>query len=231
MRNHLIIGASAIALAAVSFHVSAASHEEAAKAVAEETMETAKEAATEKAMDAAKEAASEATTETAAPSAAAPAQAPAAGQESQARPVEQFGDWTKECEMITDEKGKELEICQISQTLIDKESNQPMLKMAVGFVPDKDKPVAVITLPLGIFLPPGIELQVDGKGKVGRLPINTCLPSGCQAGVQLDDDFIGRMKKGNLMTITFGNPQGQGVAAPISLTGFTAGLQSVEGEK
>ena len=147
------------------------------------------------------------------------------------RPVEKFDDWFKECEMVTDEKGEQIEICQISQTLIDKESDQPMMKIAVGYVPDKDQPVAVITLPLGIFLPPGIELQIDGAGKVGRLPINTCLPSGCQAGVQLDEEFVGRMKKGNQMTVTFGNPQGKGVAAPVSLKGFTAGLESVAGDK
>ena len=147
------------------------------------------------------------------------------------RPVEKFEDWFKECEMITDEKGAQIEICQISQTLLDKETDQPMMKIAVGYVPDKEQPVAVITLPLGIFLPPGIELQIDGKGKVGRLPFNTCLPSGCQAGVQLDEDFVSRMKQGSQMTVTFGNPQGKGVAAPVSLKGFTAGLTSVEEEK
>jgi len=147
------------------------------------------------------------------------------------RPVEKFDDWFKECEMVTDEKGEQIEICQISQTLIDKESDQPMMKIAVGYVPEKEQPVAVITLPLGIFLPPGIELQIDGKGKVGRLPINTCLPSGCQAGVQLDEEFVSRMKQGNQMTVTFGNPQGKGVAAPVSLKGFTAGLASLEADK
>ncbi len=165
--------------------------------------------------------------------AAKPAEEAAAAGESAAltRPVEKFDDWFKECEMVTDEKGESIEICQISQTLIDKESDQPMMKIAVGYVPDKEQPVAVITLPLGIFLPPGIELQIDGTGKVGRLPINTCLPSGCQAGVQLDEDFVSRMKKGNQMTVTFGNPQGKGVAAPVSLKGFTAGLESVSRKK
>ncbi|MEJ2316988.1 MAG: invasion associated locus B family protein [Gammaproteobacteria bacterium] len=159
--------------------------------------------------------------------------AAAAAEEAAAltRPVEKFDDWFKECEMVTSEKGEQIEICQISQTLIDKDSDQPMMKIAVGYVPDKDQPVAVITLPLGIFLPPGIELQIDGKGKVGRLPINTCLPSGCQAGVQLDEDFVSRMKQGSQMTVTFGNPQGKGVAAPVSLKGFTAGLASVEADK
>ncbi|MEJ2308313.1 MAG: invasion associated locus B family protein [Gammaproteobacteria bacterium] len=206
MHYNLMILASAIVLASASF-----------TAFAEETG-TADEAAAKS---------QEATT--------APADTATSGEAGKqtklSRPVEKFGDWFKECEMVTSEKGEQIEICQISQTLIDEESNTAMMKMAVGYVPDKDQPVAVITLPLGIFLPPGIELQIDGKGKVGRLPINTCMPSGCQAGVQLDEDFVTRMKKGNQMTVTFGNPQGQGIAAPVSLSGFTAGLESLETEK
>lgn len=201
MRNHLIIGATALLLASASFSLSA---------------EESKAQAGTEAAKVAEEAATAGTDE---------------GSAALTRPVEKFDDWFKECEMVNDEKGEQIEICQISQTLIDKESDQPMMKIAVGYVPDKEQPVAVITLPLGIFLPPGIELQIDGKGKVGRLPINTCLPSGCQAGVQLDEDFVGRMKQGSQMTVTFGNPQGKGVAAPVSLKGFTAGLQSVKREK
>ena len=222
MQNNLIILASAILLALASFNASAESQADAAKMADEATAQAE---------------ASAAKTEEAAASADAPATATESGDATAAqestltRPIEKFEDWFKECEMITDEKGEQIEICQISQTLIDKDSDQPMMKIAVGYVPDKDQPVAVITLPLGIFLPPGIELQIDGKGKVGRLPINTCLPSGCQAGVQLDTDFVSRMKQGNQMTVTFGNPQGQGVAAPVSLSGFTAGLESVEAEK
>lgn len=219
MRNNLISWASAIALTTASFSAFAASHSEAEKAV-----EEAKEAVE---APAAAEAPSAAEAPATAEEKTATDQADAQGPSRLTRPIEQFQDWVKECEMINDENGKSIEICQISQTLIDQENNQPMLKIAIGYVPDKKQPVAVITLPLGVFLPPGIELQIDGKGKVGRLPINTCLPSGCQAGVQLDDNFVSRMKKGNKMTITFGNPQGQGVAAPISLSGFTAGLISV----
>ena len=65
------------------------------------------------------------------------------------------------------------------------------------------------------------------KGKVGRIPVNTCLPAGCQAGAELDADFTGRMKQGNVLKITFGNPEGQPVLAEVDPArgGERAGLR------
>ena len=141
--------------------------------------------------------------------------------------VEQFKDWIKECEKLKDPKGKELELCQISQTLVNTEINQPMLKVAAGYVPGKNDAVLIITLPLGVILPPGVQLTV-GEGKAARVPVTTCLPQGCQAGAQLDKEFTERLKKGSKLIVTFIGPDGKQVNAPISLSGFTAGLDSIK---
>lgn len=141
-----------------------------------------------------------------------------------------FGDWLKECEIIVEGegegKGKEVEICQLVQSLVDPDSKRTMLKAAIGYVPNKEQAVMVISLPLGIYLPPGVQMRVDDNGKVGRIPVNTCLPAGCQAGAELDADFTARLKKGNKLNVTFGNPDGQPVTAEMSLSGITAGLES-----
>jgi invasion protein IalB len=141
--------------------------------------------------------------------------------------VEQFKDWIKECEKLKDPEGKEVEICQISQTLTNTEINQPMLKVAAGYVPGKKDAVLIITLPLGVILPPGVQLTV-GEGKAARVPVTTCLPQGCQAGAQLDKEFTERLKKGDKLIVTFIGPDGKQVNAPISLSGFTAGLDSIK---
>ncbi len=141
--------------------------------------------------------------------------------------VEQFKDWIKECEKMKGPEGKEIELCQISQTLTNTEINQPMLKVAAGYVPGKKDAVLIITLPLGIILPPGIQLTV-GEGKAAKVPVTTCLPQGCQAGAQLDKEFTERLKKGNKLIVTFLGPDGKQINAPISLSGFTAGLDSMK---
>ncbi|MEN8214103.1 MAG: invasion associated locus B family protein [Pseudomonadota bacterium] len=147
--------------------------------------------------------------------------------------MEQFKDWIKECEMVKGPEDKEVELCQISQTLTNKELDKPMLKVAVGYVPGKEEAVMVITLPLGIILPPGIQLTIlKGKekdeGKAAQMPVTSCLPAGCQAGVQLDKEFTARLKKGSRLVVTFLGPDGKQVNAPVSLSGFTAGLESMK---
>lgn len=167
--------------------------------------------------------------EDAAPKEKAESAAPAAEKTAQKLPegMEQFKDWIKECEKLKDPEGKEIELCQISQTLTNTEINQPMLKVAAGYVPGKEDAVMIITLPLGVILPPGVQLTV-GEGKAARVPITTCLPQGCQAGVQLDKEFTARLKKGSKMIVTFLGPDGKQINAPISLSGFTAGIDSIK---
>lgn len=166
-------------------------------------------------------------------------------------PGQKFKDWTVQCEKIPVPDGKlavkvegsedsgeapaeaeasapkEQDLCQIVQTLTEKASEQPVLQMAVGYLPGVETPVGALLLPLGIWLPPGVELRVD-EGKTGRIPVDTCDPSGCRAGVELDDEFLNSMKKGNELNITFGGRNRQGITVPISLDGFTAGLASLK---
>ncbi len=168
--------------------------------------------------------------EEAAPKEKAEAAAPAAEKAAEQKLPEgvvQFKDWIKECEKMKGPEGKEIELCQISQTLTNTEINQPMLKVAAGYVPGKKDAVMIITLPLGVILPPGVQLTV-GEGKAARVPITTCLPQGCQAGAQLDKEFTERLKKGKKLIVTFLGPDGKQINAPISLSGFTAGLDSMK---
>lgn len=118
-------------------------------------------------------------------------------------------------------------ICQIVQTLTEKSSDRPVLQVAVGYLPEAEKPVAAILLPLGVWLPPGLQLQVD-DGKAGRVPFEACDPNGCHAGVELDDEFLAMMKKGNELNVTFAGRNRKGITVPVSLQGFTAALDSLK---
>lgn len=167
-----------------------------------------------------------------------------------------FKDWTVECETVpvpqqkldvkvegSEAAGKGTEgakkeesadtaaetttICQIVQTLTEKSSDRPVLQVAIGYLPDTTKPVAAILLPLGIWLPPGVALQVD-DGKTGRVPLDTCDPGGCRAGVELDDEFLALMKAGKELNVTFGGRNRKGITVPVSLQGFTAALDSLK---
>jgi invasion protein IalB len=134
-----------------------------------------------------------------------------------------FKDWRVQCEKR--EEGNEL--CFIFQDVVLKEGNRHLLRLEIGYVPDKkDQIVAVITVPLGIALPPGVLLKVD-EGKDLRLPVEHCIPQGCRILFPVDHDLLAMLKAGKQATVTVQNMNHQSVAIPVSLAGFTAAINNL----
>ena len=139
---------------------------------------------------------------------------------------QQFKDWTVGCEKLP---GLSEERCFIYQTVVNKENEQPVLQMAVGYLPideNEDQPAALLTLPLGVALPPGVGFQID-EGKLVRVKYERCLPTGCIAGFPLNDEMINQFKRGNKMEVRVHDGV-RAVAMPISLSGFTAGFDALK---
>jgi invasion protein IalB len=135
-----------------------------------------------------------------------------------------FKDWIVGCESLP-EGGEP--VCHIYQTLSLKEQEQQILHVAVGYLPGSDKALAVFTMPLGIALPPGVQLQVD-EAKPLRFPVEYCDPNGCRAGIGLDDKLLAQFRKGLSAKVTFADRQHRGITVPVSLSGFTAGFAALE---
>ena len=86
---------------------------------------------------------------------------------------------------------------------------------------DVNRSVFQITVPTGRSIPPGIELQVDGK-KASAVPYSFCTPRICAAEVKLDDTLVGILKAGGEMIIASTNFQGKKNPIKVTLKGFTA---------
>ncbi|MCB1739278.1 MAG: invasion associated locus B family protein [Gammaproteobacteria bacterium] len=140
---------------------------------------------------------------------------------------QRFKDWMGRCETGKDDQGKELQVCYISQRLIMKEGKRPVLEVSVGYMQNDKQPAAFFTVPLGVTLPPGMQIQVDEQ-KAVRIPFAYCRDSGCIAPMPLNDDIVGQFKAGNKATITFIDGLGQRVPVPVSLSGFTAGFNALK---
>lgn len=83
-----------------------------------------------------------------------------------------------------------------------------------------------ISAPLGVFLPGGVSVSIDGK-KPLRIPFERCLREVCQAGPLVQQPVIDQMKAGNAVTITVFRNRGDKVEIKVSLKGFTAGYDSM----
>jgi len=146
---------------------------------------------------------------------AAPAAGGAEGGLVQLKPEPSQPDWVKVC-------GKDpqtnVEICYTTRDFVS-DQGQPVLAVAMYDVKGKPEKISRFILPLGLLLAPGIKFNVDtGNAADGKFAI--CLPNGCFAEGQINETFIGSMKKGTTLNVKFKNQVGNEVTFQVPLAGF-----------
>ena len=140
----------------------------------------------------------------------------------------QFQDWLVRCGRAGPQGP---EVCEMQQQQTDDEG-RTVMAVAVGTVPGTSDLGLLIILPLGISLPPGVALSVDGGADV-PLEVERCERQGCRIERLVEPELLNRLKAGREAKVFFQaySPQGerQRVGVPISLLGFTAALSQLTG--
>ena len=142
---------------------------------------------------------------------------------------EQSGDWTKGCIAASGDRSNAAEQCFIFQRLFPPGSEQAAATVAVGR-PGPGKPLlASVTVPLGINLPAGVTVWVEGNERaVRRPPLLFCVKAGCEANMRMDEVMLTAFKQHLTGVLSFTMVDGRQVALPISLRGFTHALTFLE---
>ena len=125
--------------------------------------------------------------------------------------------WTHRCSGEGENKS-----CEIAQRLSVKESGQRVVELAVTRLPEKDITRAVIVLPLGVAVQPGIKLRIDDNEESYSAGISHCLQDGCYAYLEIPDKLLNAMKMGKTARLAMATHQGKKMTIPMSLMGFTA---------
>ena len=134
-----------------------------------------------------------------------------------------FKAWQVRCQKPAE---AEQENCHIFQNLVLREGGGRVLHIAVGYFGKKRGPVAILTLPLGVSLVPGVVLGVDQTEPV-VFPFRRCDSKGCRARLVLDDKLLAAFKAGNRAQVTFHDGARREITVPVSLQGFTAGFSAL----
>ena len=101
------------------------------------------------------------------------------------------------------------------------------MSTAVGYFGKNRRLGVFFTLPLGLFLPAGVTLEVASRDAIKRLPYQLCNRQGCRASLALDDRWLAHFKRGFRATVTVRTLRGKDVAIPLSLKGFTKGVKAI----
>jgi len=137
---------------------------------------------------------------------------------------QKFKDWTVACNPL---EGKGAgEVCQMSQAVVDKKEGKAALVMIISREPKRKQPVLEIIVPLGVLLPPGLTVRIDGSKASMRVPFMVCA-NGCSAVGPLSDDVANRFKRGQTLQISFRGGQRAEITREVFLSGFTAAYAAI----
>ena len=154
---------------------------------------------------------------------AAPKQAPAAQQAPQQPPQQAAADqpqlmyspWMKVCGKGPDTNNKQ--VCVITKD--GRLENGMPVAVVQLFEPEGEQKVLRVTVPLGMQLQHGTRMLID-QDQPQQQPYRICFPIGCMSDYPVADDLIGKMKKGQVLTIQAINMQGTAISLPLPLADF-----------
>jgi invasion protein IalB len=122
-------------------------------------------------------------------------------------------DWEKVCGKVNDQQE-----CHISRKRLAA-TGQPIAQFLV--IERGGKKLLQVAVPPVALIQPGVQVKIDNAEPTGVKYV-VCTPGECLALGEINDDFIGKLKKGGSVSITMLNPQGKPVNFDISLVGFTS---------
>ena len=142
--------------------------------------------------------------------------APAEARKAQSK----HGAWSIVCDTPP---GAAAEQCALMQNVVAEDRAEVGLSVVVLKTADRKARILRVLAPLGVLLPNGLGLNIDGKD-IGRAYFVRCIADGCYAEVILDEKLLTAMRDGTQATfILFQTPE-EGIGIPVDLSGFKDGF-------
>ena len=139
----------------------------------------------------------------------------------------EFGDWALRC--LKAEEGQ-LDPCQLYQLLMDDEGNA-VAEFSTFPLPEGGQAAAgaTIVVPLETLLTQNLRLTID-NGQPKTYPFTFCNQAGCVSRVGFTAAEVTQLKRGARATLRMvpAAAPDEEVVLNVSLTGFTAGFDSVD---
>jgi invasion protein IalB len=156
----------------------------------------------------------------AAPAASNPATVPQASNAS----ANQAPGWTARC--FSPARQSPLE-CTLEQQVIVQQTGQQVSFVSIRVPGDTKQPVMMVQLPLGLFLPAGLTLQVD-EGKSQVVAIQSCDQRACYVGMPLTAELLDGMKKGQRLSLGMQSMNREPVTIAHPLGDFASQYQKIQ---
>lgn len=150
------------------------------------------------------------------PSPAQPAPAAPAAPAAPPKPVinKPYGDWAVRCYDV-----KSPAPCDMIQSAANRQTQQRVMFISLGYAPAADSHLMQLILPLGVSLARGVTI-IAGERRMEGLRFRRCERDGCYVEMKIDPAVIETLLAAQEAKIAFASDDGQDLSLPLSLKGF-----------
>jgi invasion protein IalB len=117
--------------------------------------------------------------------------------------------------------------CVAEQTAVLQKTGQLVAAVSIRVPADTHQPSLAVQIPVGLFLPAGVTLQIDDK-KPLNLTLQTCDLKGCYAATPISPELLDELKGGKKLAVSFQNLTKENISVPLQLTNFDQAYQKIQ---
>jgi invasion protein IalB len=121
-------------------------------------------------------------------------------------------------------------MCGMVQTV--RSEKHPQIGLTIYFSRskqgDKTQTQMRVMAPIGVFLPTGVGLEIDGVALKSRVQFSNCLPQLCLARAEATPETLEKLMKGSVANFFIWEAPGAGIPLKVSLKGFGKALEALD---
>ena len=150
-------------------------------------------------------------------------------QRPQAETISTHGSWAVQCSEVQTQDGQKAKSCGMTQQGRSSKNDKIGISVIVRSVAQGDKTAVFIQImaPMGVFLPTGVPVEIDGAALPKPMAFSRCIPPICEATGEASAETLSKFRKGSVATFYVYDRPGNGFPIAISLEGFDAGLKAL----
>jgi invasion protein IalB len=142
--------------------------------------------------------------------------------------VSTHGKWSVQCTELPAEQGGKS--CGMIQNAKNDKDERIAISVVVSRIKRDGNAVTFMRIlaPIGVYLPTGIPIEIDGAALKTRMQFSRCLPRMCEGSGEASPETLARFKKGTDATFFLYDRPGNGYPMKVSLEGFGAALAALD---
>jgi invasion protein IalB len=137
------------------------------------------------------------------------------------------GKWQVQCSDVPAENGQPAaKSCGMVQAANSETNPNIGLSLIINKMKQGDKTQTLMRalVPIGVYLPTGIAMEIDGAALEGRMNFTRCNPRACEGFGEASPASLKKFMKGKIATFYIYDRPGNGYPIKIPLEGFAEGL-------